>query len=441
MNSKFDALKEILFLQKKGIPKGIYSVCSSNRYVIEASLKQAQKEEGFALIESTSNQVNQYGGYMGMTPGDFKYHVYGIAEELGFPIEKIILGGDHLGPNPFQNDNIGSALEKARSMVKHYLQAGFTKIHLDTSMPLRGDPGKNEGELAPDIAAERCAELCVVAEETYGSMKSKNNQIEPPLYVIGTEVPAPGGSDEVEDGVKVTSVSDFQETVSITEEAFYRHKLYDAWERVIAVVVQPGVEYGDHTVIDYDRGKASALSEAIREFDSLIFEAHSTDYQTVSKLREMVEDGFAILKVGPALTFAMREAVFSLCAMEKDLSSVEGFKDLSNLIEVIDGVMKKKPVHWDRYYTGNNNRKAYARRYSYFDRIRYYWSDESIEQSLNVLIQNFKKVSIPLSLISQFFPGQYRKIRNGELKIDPVELIRDRIMDVLTDFSCAVGKL
>ena len=41
-------------------------------------------------------------------------------------------------------------------------------------------------------------------------------------------------------------------------------------------------------------GKAKELAAAIKEIPDLVFEGHSTDYQTKIKLREMVEDGVAI---------------------------------------------------------------------------------------------------------------------------------------------------
>lgn len=47
----------------------------------------------------------------------------------------------------------------------------------------------------------------------------------------------------------------------------------------------------------------------------------------------MVTDGIAILKVGPALTFGLREALFSLSMMEKELVPEE---KRANFIETLD---------------------------------------------------------------------------------------------------------
>ncbi|KPJ80295.1 MAG: hypothetical protein AMS17_20690 [Spirochaetes bacterium DG_61] len=399
-------ISEIITSHKHDDLKGVYSVCSSNAYVIEASMRQAEEDESVALIESTSNQVNQYGGYTGMNPQQFRDYVISIAEKNGFRKDRIILGGDHLGPHPFQDEEANAAMEKARVMIRDFVTEGFTKIHLDASMPLGGDLGKEKGILDPQLAAERCADLCSIAETTYEGRKKEDPRAEPPFYVIGTEVPVPGGSDEVEEGIKVTSVSDFKDTVVFTKEAFYHKSLQDAWERVVAVVVQPGVEFGDHRVIEYERDNALELCGAINEYDNLVFEVHSTDYQTAEKLREMVEGGCGILKVGPALTFAL---------------------------------MRKQPEHWERYHTGTDGKMAFSRKYSLFDRIRYYLPNDEVKEAFGKLLRNLRIKGIPLTLLSQFFPLQYQKIRNGQLENDPEELLIDKIRDVLNDYSYAVG--
>lgn len=83
-------------------------------------------------------------------------------------------------------------------------------------------------------------------------------------------------------------------------------------------MVQPGVEFDHTNVIDYQPVKATALSQMVENYETLIFEAHSTDYQTPQSLRQLVIDHFAILKVGPALTFALREALFLWRRLKKN---------------------------------------------------------------------------------------------------------------------------
>jgi len=300
-----DIIKE----QKQNNPLGIYSVCSSHPFVIEAAIKQAMEDKSEILIEATSNQVDQFGGYTGMTPDNFAMYVYSVAAKLNFPKEKIILGGDHLGPNVWQSESAESAMQKAKEQIAAYVSAGFKKIHLDASMRCADDTEN----LTDEIIANRTAELCRVAVET----ATKNNFDCLPYYVIGTEVPVPGGSQIKEETLHITKPGDVNRFISVTKSIFRKNNLENAWQRVIAVVVQPGVEFGNAEIHDYDRKKAAVLSAFIKSQD-MVYEAHSTDYQTGSSLKEMVEDHFAILKVGPWLTYSFREAVFALEAIQNE---------------------------------------------------------------------------------------------------------------------------
>ncbi len=75
-----------------------------------------------------------------MTPALFRDFVFGLAARVGLPPEKILLGGDHLGPTPRQALTADEAMRHSELMVAAYVEAGFTKIHLDTSMACRGEP-------------------------------------------------------------------------------------------------------------------------------------------------------------------------------------------------------------------------------------------------------------------------------------------------------------
>lgn len=420
-------IDEVVSAQKKGEARGIYSVCSAHPTVVRASLAHALENGTYALVESTCNQVNQFGGYTGMRPGDFRSFLGEMARRLDFPPERLILGGDHLGPEVWQDEPVEIAMAKACVLVRDYVLAGYLKIHLDASMKLKGDPA---GPLSREIAAMRSAELAQAAEEAH----ARRGFGEAPRYVIGTEVPIPGGARQKEDHVSVTRVSDVEATIEVSRQAFVEKGLESAWERVIALVVQPGVEFGDDFIQEYDQKGAADLSNFI-EKESLVFEAHSTDYQTRECLRQMVGDHFAILKVGPALTFAYREAVFALAMMENELYPGG---ERSNLIKVLDQVMLEHPKHWAKYYPGDRRTKHFARKYSYSDRCRYYWLDPTIQAALRKLMRNLGKATIPLSLVSQYLPEQYKRIREGRLENKPQEIIWDKIRDVLDDYQSAI---
>lgn len=419
-------LTKMVEQHKRGKANGIYAVCSAHPIVLEAAIRYAHANHTPLLIEATSNQVDQFGGYTGMTPADFRSFVCRLADSLGFSQDMLILGGDHLGPNRWQNLPAEQAMANADDLIKSYVAAGFKKIHLDCSMSCANDPVP----LTDEIVAERAARLAKVAEETCMAHFGESDLV----YVIGTEVPVPGGAHETLTDLAVTTPDAARATLQAHYHAFEKHGLEGIWPRIIALVVQPGVEF-DHThIIDYQPQKAVALSKMVEDYDTLVFEAHSTDYQTPQSLRQLVIDHFAILKVGPALTFALREALFSLAAIEEELLPA---KACSGLRHVLESVMLDRPEYWQSHYHGDGNARRLARGYSYSDRVRYYWPDSQIDEAFERLVRNLADDPIPLPLISQYLPLQYVKVREGDLSATPRELIINHIQDILQQYHCA----
>ncbi|WP_145553739.1 tagatose-bisphosphate aldolase subunit KbaZ [Yersinia canariae] len=419
-------LTEFVADHKQDTGCGIFAVCSAHPLVLEAAMRHARDTESILLIEATSNQVDQYGGYTGMTPADFRRFVEQMADNHHFPRDRLVLGGDHLGPNRWQSAPAAEAMSQAEELIRHYVAAGFKKIHLDCSMSCADDPQP----LTDEIVASRAARLALIAEQTSKEKQGASDLV----YVIGTEVPVPGGAHESLSELAVTSPQAAKATLAAHRHAFEQLGLSDLWPRIIGLVVQPGVEF-DHTqVIDYQPEKSLALSQMIEEFDTMVFEAHSTDYQTPFALQQLVQHHFAILKVGPALTFALRETLFSLAAIEQELRPAH---QCSGLRDVLETVMLEHPEHWKNHYHGNTDARRLARGYSYSDRVRYYWPDSDIDEAYSRLMKNLADESIPLPLISQYLPLQYVKVREGRLIATPHELIINHIQDVLHQYHAA----
>ncbi len=411
--------------KQSGICTGIYSVCSANRLVLEAAFAQSAKDRSPILIEATCNQVNQEGGYTGLTPAQFRDFVCDIANDLNLSKERLILGGDHLGPNPWRAQRAAVAMEKACAMVSSYVSAGYSKIHLDASMSCADDPPV----LAGEQIAERAAILCQAAETAATASELR------PVYVIGTEVPTPGGAQE-ESEIAVTTTESLQGTLDAHRMAFLRRHLSAAWDRIIGVVVQPGVEFGDATVVDYQPDLASKLSQFVVGQPRIVFEAHSTDYQTARSLRNLVRDHFAILKVGPELTFVMREAIFGLAKIEEEWVAE---KKRSGIRAVIERVMLEHPENWKLYYHGNEDYVRIARVYSLSDRIRYYWPHREVAKFLDRLSENLRENPAPLTLISQYLPLQAEAIRAGTIENDPRAIIHHKIHQSMVRYATACG--
>lgn len=418
--------------RRNGEKVGIPSYCSANKYVLMTALERAKKFHQPTLIEATANQVNQFGGYTGMLPVDFKNLVMEMARELGVEENLIILAGDHLGPLTWANEPEVEAMAKAEVLVREFVLAGFTKIHLDTSMKL-GDDSKEE-MLATEVIAKRGVRLYKVCMEAYEELLKTNPEAMRPVFIIGSEVPIPGGAQEAEEGISVTKSEDFRDTVDTYKRVFKEEGVEDAWKDVIAVVVQPGVEFGDAQVFYYDRAAAAELTGTLNDYPEIIFEGHSTDYQSKECLKEMVEDGIAILKVGPALTFGLREALFALDHIEKALVPEE---KRAHFIDTLEEVMLANPKNWEKHYHGTEEEIAFARKYSFSDRARYYMGEEKVQKSIDKLLANLEETEIPMSILHQYLPKQYDKIVAGELKNTPEELIKDGVANYMEDYEYA----
>jgi len=420
-------LQQHLLQTSKGNRRtGIYSVCSAHPWVLRAAAEQAKEDDSLLLIEATSNQVNQDGGYTGMRPADFRRFAERVIDTVGFNRERMILGGDHLGPNPWRTLTPEAAMANAIKMVEEYARSGFSKIHLDASMPC----GNEATALTDEAVAQRAALLCKAAEESASAAAFSK-----PVYVIGTEVPTPGGATHDLGEVAVTTSDAVEKTLEIHRQEFTKAGLENAWERVLALVVQPGVEFDHDHVVDYSRSKASTLSTWLQtRKEAFVFEAHSTDYQRSTAYSQLVQDGFAILKVGPALTFAMREALFALSAMEQQLV---GTAEASHLPEMIEQTMLAEPAAWEPYYKGTPPQQGRLRVYSYSDRMRYYWAHPKVEAAVARLIQNLNRLSLPETMLSAYLPQQYQLIREGVLRNDAESLVVDKIRDVLRIYSAA----
>ena len=420
-------LLELVRRHRAGEAVGIYSVCSAHPLVLRAALQHAHAIGGQALIEATSNQVNQEGGYTGLRPAGFRDVVCRMADETGLPRERLLLGGDHLGPNCWQSLPAADAMQRAGAMITEYVRAGFRKIHLDCSMSCSDDPRA----LPDERIAERAATLCAQAEKAWESAGG-----EPPVYVIGSEVPVPGGAQETLHELAVTEPQAALASIAAHRAAFSRHALEAAWERVIALVVQPGVEFDQDGVVEYVSAKAQRLSACLAAEPQLVFEAHSTDYQSPEALAALVRDHFAILKVGPALTFALREAVWALDRIEREWL---GEERSSRVRETINAAMRSDPTHWRKYYHGSGRTLELQLEYSLSDRIRYSWPVASVTRALAHLEASFDAGTPPLSLLRQYLPAAYAAVRRGEIATSAQSLIVHHIRQVLSDYSRACG--
>jgi D-tagatose-1,6-bisphosphate aldolase subunit GatZ/KbaZ len=409
-------------------PSGLTSVCSAHPLVLEAALIQGREDGTPVLIEATSNQVDQFGGYTGLRPADFRALVEEIADRVGFPRSDLVLGGDHLGPHRWRGEDSETAMSHAEDLVRAYVAAGYTKLHLDCSYPCADDGGVLGGE----VMAARAARMLAAAE----AEAARAGLVGTLRYVIGTEVPVPGGADHEIARLVPTTAESARATLEHHRRAFAEVAPAELWSQVMALVVQPGVEFDHLRVFDYDSAATRSLRTALDDEPDMVFEAHSTDYQTEAALAALVADGWGVLKVGPGLTFALREALFALAAIESELLPPG---ERSRLPEVVDASMVAHPAEWQGYYTGTTAEQALARRYSYSDRMRYYWPDPEIAAAVATLLENLGGRDLPEPLLSAFLPVQYDRVRRRQLAASPRVIAIDRVRDVLRTYAAAVS--
>ena len=415
-------LNELAQSYRYGKARGIVSVCSAHPIVLRAAIRHGLQINSTVLIEATCNQVNQDGGYTGKRPKDFVKLVERIAAEEGLPADQLILGGDHLGPNPWKFLNQEQAMRKASELVKNYVSAGFNKIHLDTSMGCKDEPNR----ISDELSAIRATKLLGIAEIT-----AKKNNLPPPHYVIGTEVPAPGGANHLLNKVIPTTSKNATKTIEMHLNKINNEGYSDVIPRIIGVVVQPGVEFGNQNIVLYDRKKTTLLKKILTDYPNLIFEAHSTDYQGGHRLSELVQDGFLILKVGPELTFSLREGLYGL-----DLIASELFGSYGNrpLYKTMEELMVSNPSQWKDYYFGTNIEKRSLRHYSLSDRIRYYWNTEIAINAVDELYNTIQGKKIPYTLIKQFLPSE---TKFADIPLEPRELLISKLSQNLQVYSKA----
>lgn len=348
-------------LLKQSLP----SFCTSNFDVLKIILIFIKFNRLPVLIESTSNQVNQEGGYSGLRPSQFASKLKSLARLININKKSLIIGGDHLGPLPWKDLTSKKAIEKSKILIKECLRAKYEKIHLDTAIKCKDDKYMDK-----DTTIKRC-------DEILNSFSS--NEINKKFIVVGTEVPIAGGSNLLKP--ILTSFKSIKEEIEMYSTIFKNKKKY-------ALVIEPGIGFANFKVVKVKFKKLNKILSFSKKMN-FAYEAHSTDYQSISSLKKLVKNNFKFLKVGPELTYLFSKAVFEMERIEK-----EKFKNnYSNIKKTILNEMKKSNKYWKNYYSGSNKYINFLKTNSYLDRMRYYWDKKNVVNAKNKLFLNINKLS------------------------------------------------
>ncbi len=407
-------LAAVVAENRAGAARGLPSWCTAHPETLGAIFACYTGCDAPILVEATCNQVNQTGGYTGMQPADFRDFAHGLARDAGVKPERLILGGDHLGPNPWRAEPAAAAMDKARALVTGYVEAGFDKLHLDASMRCADDDALPEATIAA-----RAAELCAVAEAAARGR--------PLAYVVGTEVPVPGGETAASGTLAVTRPEALRRTLALHAEAFAARGLDAAFERVIGVVAQPGVDFDNDRVHAFDPAAAADLPGALADRPGLAFEAHSTDYQTEAALRALVATNFALLKVGPELTFTYRRAMLALAALDP--------VEPSRLEAVLRAEMFADPAPW-RAHVAPGPDEDEALIHGLSDRVRYYWPRPAVQASLARLRANIAAARPDPELVARHTGAPVAAEGTADL---PPRVVRRMVGEVVRKYRAAAG--
>lgn len=385
-------LRQIIARNRAGEPVAIPSVCTAHPEALEASLTLAETLDQPIVVEATSNQVNQDGGYTGLRPAEFISFVKEIAAKSHVRHERILFGGDHLGPQAWHKLPAEQAMDKAHRMVADYAAAGFTKIHLDCSEGCQGEPA----QLPDEITATRSAALAATALKHTPAP----DQL---LFVIGTEVPPPGGARTDDHGdITPTTPDSAKSTLAAHRAAFQAANI--PLDLIGGLVVQPGVEFSPMEVHHLPLSRDPGLLTALADWPNVCLEAHSTDYQHPDAYPRLAELGFAFQKVGPALTFAWREALYAL----DTIRAQNGWAKGRSLPDTMEEVMLQNPAYWQAHIHGSDQRLQ--RHFGLADRIRYYWPDARAQAAVDRLLTDLQDKRLPDPLLLAHF-------REGEIAI------------------------
>jgi D-tagatose-bisphosphate aldolase class II non-catalytic subunit len=378
-------LRAIIARNRAGEPTAIPSVCTAHPDALEACLALAETLNQPIVVEATSNQVNQDGGYTGLRPMDFIRFVNDIAARATVDPTRILFGGDHLGPQAWRKLPAEQAMEKAHQMVADYAAAGFAKIHLDCSEGCAGEPA----QLPDAITATRSAALAATALKH----APKPDAL---LFVIGTEVPPPGGArTDAHGDIPPTTPKAARLTLAAHRDAFKAAQI--PLDQIGGLVVQPGVEFSPTEVHHLPKDRDPHLLDALADWPGVTLEAHSTDYQHPDAYPRLARLGFAFQKVGPALTFAWREALYALDTLQSQCGWATG----PTLADTMEQVMLANPGYWQAHIRGPDQRAQ--RHFSLADRIRYYWPDAKAREAVQRLFADLADKQLPDPAIRAHF--------------------------------------
>jgi D-tagatose-1,6-bisphosphate aldolase subunit GatZ/KbaZ len=308
-------------------------------------------------------------------------------------------------------------------MVADYAAAGFSKIHLDCSEGCAGEPA----QLPDAVTAARSAALAATALAAAPDPAQL-------LFVIGTEVPPPGGARTDDHGdIPPTTPEAAAATLVAHADAFRALNL--PLDQIGGLVVQPGVEFSPMEVHPLPLARDPGLLGALKDWPGLCLEAHSTDYQDPQVYPRLASLGFAFQKVGPALTFAWREALYALDTLRVQCGWASG----PGLVDEMEAIMLADPGYWQGHYRGDSAELRVERHFGLADRIRYYWPQPTAQAAVGRLFADLDGRNLPEpALLAHFARAEIASARQAPHSL-PRALALARVQSALRPYFFSTG--
>jgi len=422
-------LIDIMGTNRRGERKGIYAVTSRNSTVQEVYLQQALADGSPALFEISVDMTGSPGKNGKILPYDFIAKVKQIVVKVGFPPDRLFFGINGLNPSLWQGESVEHTLKKTGAFISDLVGLGFNILGIHAGISLKGDP---VDQLLPQkVIIAREAALYQAAERAAAAVPDEKK----PLYVIDIHP----GQGMTEYQKKVVRKEDVEIAVDRFSQTAAAAGLPEIKERLLAVRISLGPGYNGEKVIPFDSSLLKELGGCTYNSKGMMLEALQTDFQSRDMLDRLVNNHFALLSVGPELTYTLREALFSLAMMENETMIGKPGVYLSNFIIELDRAMQSAPQHWQKYYTGNGFEQLIARKYSLYDRSRFFWEDKNVRKMKKRLYDNMVKYPVPLTVLRQFMPRQYERVTAGKIENKPDALVMDAVRCALRRYSCACG--
>jgi len=283
--------------ESTGISRTLFAACPNSLAVIRAAIRAARRNNAPIMFAATLNQVDQDGGYTGMTPRQFVETIRMETEAIHFT-GPVVIAVDHGGP--WLQDNHRTerwTLEETMQWVKRSfagaIDAGYDMIHVDPTVDIELPPGKI---IPVEVVVERTVELIAFCED-----HRRKKGLPPLAYEVGTE--------EVHGGLADLDV--FVRFFELLREGLTAAGLPEVWPAF--VVGKVGTDL--HTTL-FDPETARTLVAIAGKYGSVI-KGHYTD--NVENPEAYPLSGMGGANVGPEFTEREYEALEELDTLEKDL--------------------------------------------------------------------------------------------------------------------------